>query len=125
MAKPTVDALVDAFTTMTQSELGDFRTQFEEIFGVSGDTATPAVVTTTAVDEVEEQTAFTVTLVSAGEQKIKVIKAIRELSLGLGLKEAKDVADKAPTVLMTDVTRDRADEATLKLRTVGATVDIA
>ena len=72
----------------------------------------------------EEQTEFTVTLKSVGQEKIKVIKAIRELT-SLGLKEAKEVADTAPKAVVENVSKEDADAAANKLKEVGAEVEIS
>lgn len=121
----TTDALVDAFKELTLTELSDFTKKFETTFGVTATAPVIAVVDVVEPEIVEEQTEFDVTLVSAGEKKIGVIKAIREINRGLHLKEAKDLVDNSPQPVLVKVSRDAADEARIKLETAGATVTVA
>ena len=112
---------------MTVLELVDLKKALEERWGVSAAAAAPMAVAAgggggeAAVEE--EQTAFDVILTHAGQSKIPVIKAIRELT-GLGLKEAKAVADEAPAPVKEGVTRDEADQIKAKLEEVGASVEV-
>ena len=112
---------------MTVLELVDLKKALEERWGVSAAAAAPVMVAAgggggeAAVEE--EQTAFDVILTNAGQSKIPVIKAIRELT-GLGLKEAKAVADDAPAPVKEGVTRDEADQIKAKLEEAGASVEI-
>jgi large subunit ribosomal protein L7/L12 len=112
---------------MTVLELVDLKKALEERWGVSAAAAAPMAVAAgggggeAAVEE--EQTAFDVILTNAGQSKIPVIKAIRELT-GLGLKEAKAVADEAPAPVKEGVTRDEADQIKAKLEEVGASVEV-
>ena len=101
MAKLTTDELLDAFKELTLIELSEFVKQFEETFGVTA--AAPVAVAAAGgggaaapAEVAEEQDEFDVILESAGEKKVQVIKAVRELVSGLGLKEAKDLVDSAP-----------------------------
>lgn len=120
-----VNDLIDTFEDMTLLELSDFLTQFEETFDVTGTPITaPPISTLTVMEEVEEQTEFDVILEAAGAKKIGVIKAVRELGIGLGLKEAKDLVDAAPKQVLGMVTKEAADTAADKLRAAGATVTI-
>ena len=119
------EQLIEAISNMTVLELADLVKALEEKFGVSA--AAPmavaaAPVAAAAVVE-EEQTEFDVVLMSAGASKIKVIKVVRELT-GLGLKEAKDAVDGAPTALKTAVAKDEADKMKAALEAEGATVEI-
>ena len=98
MAKLTTDELLDAFKELTLLELSEFVKQFEETFGVTA--AAPVAVAAAGgggaaapAEVAEEQDEFDVILESAGEKKVQVIKAVRELVSGLGLKEAKDLVD--------------------------------
>lgn len=120
----TTDALVDAFKELTLLELADFTKKFETTFGVTA--ATPAVTVVDVVEQaiVEEQIEFDVTLVSAGEHKIGVIKAVREIVSGLGLKEAKDLVDSSPQPILMRVTREAAAKAQARLESAGATVTV-
>ncbi|MET9489523.1 50S ribosomal protein L7/L12 [Nocardia sp. NPDC006630] len=122
MAKMTVDELLDVFKGMTLLELSGFVKAFEEQFGVTA--AAPVAVaadTSAPVDEVaDEQTEFDVILESFGDKKIQVIKAIREIIPGLGLKEAKDLVESAPKQVLEGLSRDAAETARFKLETAGA-----
>ncbi len=112
---------------MTVLELVELKKSLEERWGVSAAAAAPAMVAAgggggeAAVEE--EQTAFDVILTSAGQSKIPVIKVVRELT-GLGLKEAKAVADDAPAPVKEGVTREEADQIKAKLEEAGASVEI-
>ncbi|NUS44694.1 MAG: 50S ribosomal protein L7/L12 [Mycobacteriaceae bacterium] len=126
MAKLTTDELLDAFKSMTLLELSEFLKVFEETFGV---TASPPVVQAAAPAPQQEQSAdeqvdFDVVLESFGDKKIQVIKAVREVISGLGLKEAKDLVERAPTTLLEQVDRTAADSARGKLEAAGARVAV-
>jgi large subunit ribosomal protein L7/L12 len=77
-----------------------------------------------AAEPVEEKTSFTVMLTSAGDSKINVIKAVREVRSDLGLKEAKDLVDGAPKEVLANVKKEDADAAKTKLEAAGATVEV-
>jgi large subunit ribosomal protein L7/L12 len=114
---------------MSVLELVELKKALEERWGVSAAAAAPVMVAAAggggdgAGAAEEEQTAFDVVLASAGQSKIPVIKVIRELT-GLGLKEAKAVADEAPAPVKEGVTREEADQMKAKLEEAGATVEI-
>jgi large subunit ribosomal protein L7/L12 len=113
---------------MTVLELVDLKKALEERWGVSAAAAAPVAVAAAGggggeAAEEEEQTAFDVILTSAGQSKIPVIKVVRELT-GLGLKEAKAVADDAPAPVKEGVTREEADQMKAKLEEAGASVEI-
>jgi large subunit ribosomal protein L7/L12 len=113
---------------MTVLELVELKKSLEERWGVSAAAAAPAAVAAAGggggeAAEEEEQTAFDVILTSAGQSKIPVIKVVRELT-GLGLKEAKAVADAAPAPVKEGVTREEADQMKAKLEEAGASVEI-
>jgi large subunit ribosomal protein L7/L12 len=115
---------------MSVLELVELKKALEERWGVSAAAAAPVMAAPGAAGggggdgaAAEEQTAFDVILESAGQSKIPVIKVIRELT-GLGLKEAKAVADEAPAPVKEGVTREEADQMKAKLEEAGATVDI-
>ncbi|TWP46333.1 50S ribosomal protein L7/L12 [Lentzea tibetensis] len=126
MAKLSTDELLDAFKEMTLLELSDFVKQFEETFEVTAaaPVAVAAVAGPAAAAEVEEQTDFTVVLESAGEKKIQVIKVVREVVSGLGLKEAKELVEAAPKPLLENVAKDVADAAKEKLEAAGAKISL-
>ncbi len=114
------EQIIEAIKNMTVLELNEFVKACEEEFGVSA-AAPVAVAGVAAAAEVEEQTEFTVVLEAVGSEKIKVIKAVRELT-GLGLKEAKEVVDGAPSNLKEGVDKAEAEAAKKALEEVGATV---
>jgi large subunit ribosomal protein L7/L12 len=128
MAKLSTDELLDAFKELTLLELSEFVKAFEETFDVTA--AAPVAVAAAPAaggapaEAAEEQTEFDVVLEAAGDKKIGVIKVVREIVSGLGLKEAKDLVDSAPKSLLEKVTKDAADEARTKLETAGATVTV-
>ncbi|MCV7028610.1 50S ribosomal protein L7/L12 [Mycobacterium sherrisii] len=131
MAKISTDDLLDAFKEMTLLELSDFVKKFEETFEVTA--AAPVAVAAAgaggaggggAAEAAEEQSEFDVILESAGDKKIGVIKVVREIVSGLGLKEAKDLVDGAPKPLLEKVAKEAADEAKSKLEAAGATVTV-
>lgn len=128
MPKLSGDELLDAFKEMTLLELSDFVKKFEETFEVTA--AAPVAVAAAgaapaaAAEAAEEQTEFDVILEAAGEKKIGVIKVVREIVSGLGLKEAKDLVDSAPKALLEKVAKEAADEAKAKLEAAGASVTV-
>ena len=127
MAKLSTDELLDAFKEMTLLELSEFVKKFEDVFEVTA--AAPVAVAAAggaaaAAEEVEEQSEFDVILESAGEKKIGVIKVVREIVSGLGLKEAKDLVDAAPKALLEKVAKEAAEDAKAKLEAAGATVSV-
>ena len=127
MAKLSTDELLDAFKEMTLLELSEFVKTFEEVFEVTA--AAPVAVAAAggaapAAEAAEEQSEFDVILESAGDKKIGVIKVVREIVSGLGLKEAKDLVDGAPKPLLEKVAKEAAEEAKTKLEAAGATVTV-
>ena len=116
----TIEQIIEAIKNMTVLELNELVKACEEEFGVSA-AAPVAVVAGGAAAEVEEQTEFNVILESAGSEKIKVIKTVRELT-GLGLKEAKEVVDGAPSTLKEGVEKAEAEAIKKALEEVGAVV---
>jgi len=121
----TKDQLIEAIKGMTVLELSDMVKALEEEFGVSAAAPVAAAAAPTAApaEAVEEQTQFDVMLTAFGDQKIQVIKVVRALT-GLGLKEAKDVVEGAPSAIKESVTKDEAEEAKTKLEEAGASVEI-
>ena len=131
MAKLSTDQLLDAFKEMTLLELSEFVKVFEETFDVTA--AAPVAVAAVAAPAAgggdagggaEEQDEFDVILESAGDKKIGVIKVVREIVSGLGLKEAKDLVDAAPKPVLEKAKKDAADDAKAKLEAAGATVSV-
>ena len=129
MAKLSTDELLDAFKEMTLLELSEFVKQFEETFDVKA--AAPVAVAAQAAGgaggaetpAVEEKDEFDVTLEAAGDKKIQVIKEVRSLT-SLGLKEAKDLVDGAPKLVLEKVNKEAADKAKAALEGAGATVTV-
>ena len=113
--------IIEAIKNMSVLELNELVKACEEEFGVSA-AAPVAVAGTAAGGAAEEQTEFTVVLKEVGGEKIKVIKAVREIT-GLGLKEAKALVDGAPANLKEDVEKAEADDIKAKLEEVGAVVE--
>ena len=127
MAKLSTDELLDAFKEMTLLELSAFVKQFEETFEVTA--AAPVAVAAAgpagpAAAEVEEKDEFTVVLEGAGDKKIQVIKVVRELVSGLGLKEAKELVESAPKPILEGVNKEAADAAKAKLEEAGAKISL-
>lgn len=121
-----VTQLIEDVKGLTVLELSELVKALEEEFGVSAAApvavaAAPAAGAAAGAAE-EEKTDFDVILASAGDQKIKVIKVVRELT-GLGLKEAKAVVDEAPKPLKEGATKEEADEIKAKIEEVGGTVE--
>jgi large subunit ribosomal protein L7/L12 len=129
MATLTPDQLLEAFEKMTVLELSEFKTKFEDRFGVTAAApvafagAAPAAAGAAPAEAAEEQTEFTAVLAEVGPNKIPVIKVVRELT-GLGLKEAKDVVDAAPKPVKEGVTKDEAEKIKAALEEQGAKVEI-
>ena len=127
MAKLSTAELIDAFKELTLLELSEFVKEFETTFDVTA--AAPAAVVAAApgaaaAAPVEEQDEFDVVLEGAGEKKIQVIKVVREVVSGLGLKEAKDLVESAPKALLEKVDKDAAQAAKEKLEAAGAKVSV-
>jgi large subunit ribosomal protein L7/L12 len=116
-----IKKIIEDVKAMTVVELNDLVKAIEEEFGVSAAAMAVAAPAAGAAAAEEEQTEFTVVLESAGAEKIKVIKAVRELT-GLGLKEAKEVVDGAPSNLKEGVDKAEAEAIKKALEEVGAVV---
>ena len=125
MAKLTTDDLLGQFKEMTLVELSDFVKAFEVEFDVKA--SAPVAVAAAgggAAEETAVQDEFTLTLESAGAQKIAVIKEVRGINSSLGLKEAKDIVDAAPAVLIEKGTKEAVEKAKAALEAAGATVSV-
>ena len=120
-----LNAIVDSLSSLTILEAADLVKKLEEKWGVSA--AAVAVAggagPAAAAAPAEEKTEFTVVLAKAGEKKIDVIKAIREIT-NLGLKEAKDLVDGAPKEIKAGVSKDDAENIKKKIAEAGGTVDV-
>jgi large subunit ribosomal protein L7/L12 len=127
----TKDEILDAIANMTVLELSELLKDFEEKFGVTaaapvavaGVAAAPAGGGDAAAAE-DEKDEFDVILAAAGEKKIDVIKVVRQVVSGLGLKEAKDLVDAAPKPVLEKVNKEEAEKAKAALEGAGATVEL-
>ena len=124
MASEKIMNIVEEVKSLTLLELADLVKAVEEEFGVSAAAPVGVVaVAGAAAPAAEEKTEFDVVLASAGDQKLKVVKVVKE-TLGLGLKEAKDMVDGAPKTLKEGVSKEDADKIKAALEEVGATVEV-
>ena len=121
----TREEIIEALKGMTLLEASELVKDIEETFGVSA--AAPAAVAVAApgaaAEEAEEKTEFDVVLEGFGDNKIAVIKVVREIT-GLGLKEAKEAVEKAPNTIQEAVAKDKAEEIKAKLEEAGAAVTL-
>ncbi len=115
--------IIEAIEKMSILELAEFVKELEEKFGVSAAAAVVAAPGAAAAAPAEEKTEFDVILKSAGSEKIKVIKVVREIT-GLGLKEAKALVDGAPSPLKEAISKEDADKIEAQLKEVGADVEV-
>ena len=123
----TREEMISAIESMTVLELNELVKALEEKFGVSA--AAPVAVAAApaagaAAPAAEEKTEFDVVLKEAGAEKIKVIKVVREVVSGLGLKEAKEIVDGAPKTLKEGVSKDEAEKIAAELKEAGAEVEV-
>ena len=120
--------LLDAIGGMTVLELSEFVKAFEDKFGVTAAApvaaAGPAGPSAVAAEPEEEKDEFDVVLTAAGDKKIQVIKEVRAIVAGLGLKEAKDLVDSAPKPVLEKVSKEDAEKAKAQLEEAGATVEL-
>lgn len=124
-----IEEALEIIKGMTLLELRDLNKAIEEEFGITAAApmmmaAGPAAAGAVAAEPEEEKTEFNVVLKGFGDNKINVIKAIREVVSGLGLKEAKDLVEAAPTKVKEGITKDEAESIKAKLTEAGASVDI-
>ncbi|OFT57340.1 50S ribosomal protein L7/L12 [Corynebacterium sp. HMSC05H05] len=128
MAKLTKDELIEQFKEMTLIELSEFLKEFEEVFDVTA--AAPVAVAAAGAPAAggeaaaEEKDEFDVVLEDAGDKKIGVIKVVRELVPGLGLKDAKEMVEGAPKAILEGASKDDAEAAKTKLEEAGAKVTL-
>ena len=127
MASEKIDALIEQVSNLTVLELSELVHALEEKFGVSA--AAPVAVAAgpaaaAPAEAVEEKTEFDVVMTSFGAEKIKVIKAVREIISGLGLAEAKALVEGIPAKIKEAVSKDEAEEIKKKLEEVGAAVEL-
>ena len=117
------EEIIEAVKAMTVVELSELVKAIEEEFGVSAVAAAAPAAGAAAGDAAAEKTSFNVVLKEAGDQKIKVITAVKN-ALGLGLKDAKDLVDGAPKTLKENVSKAEAEELKAKLEEVGAVIEL-
>ena len=117
------EEMIEEIKKMTVVELADLVKAIEEEFGVSAVAAAAPVAGGAAGAAAEEKTSFNVVLKEAGDQKIKVIKVVRDAT-GLGLKEAKDLVDGAPKTVKENVSKEEAEDLKAKFTEVGATIEL-
>ncbi|MBA3351067.1 MAG: 50S ribosomal protein L7/L12 [Blastocatellia bacterium] len=125
----TKDDVVEYLKGMTLLEASELVKELEEVFGVSAAAAAAPMMMAAPADgggaaAAEEKDAFDVILTAAGGNKIAVIKVVREVVAGLGLKEAKDLVDGAPKALKEGVSKAEAEEIKTKLTEAGASVEV-
>ena len=123
MASEKITAIIEELKGLTVLELSELVHAVEDEFGVSAAAAVAVAAPTEGAAAAEEKTEFDVVLKSAGPEKIKVIKVVREVT-GLGLKEAKEVVDNAPKTLKEGISKDDAEAMKAKLEEVKAEVEI-
>ena len=127
MAKLSTDELLDAFKDMTLLELSEFVKKFEDTFEVTAAApvaAAAAPAAGAAAPAQEEKAELNVVLEGAGDKKIQVIKVVREVVSGLGLKEAKELVESAPKPIVEGATKEAAEAAKAKLEEAGAKVSL-
>ena len=118
------EEMIEEIKKMTVVELADLVKALEEEFGVSAVAAAAPAAGGAAAGAAEEKSSFDVVLKDAGDQKIKVIKVVRDAT-GLGLKEAKELVDGAPKTVKEGVSKDEAEELKAKFSEVGAVIELA
>lgn len=123
MASEKITAIIEELKGLTVLELSELVHAVEDEFGVSAAAAVAVAAPAEGGAAAEEKTEFDVVLKAAGAEKIKVIKAVREIT-GLGLKEAKEIVDNAPKTLKEAVSKDDAEAMKAKLTEVGAEVEL-
>ena len=120
----TADQLIQEIEGMTVLDLANLVKALEERFGVTAAAVAAPAAGGAAVAAVEEQTEFDVELTEGGPNKLNVIKAVREIVAGLGLKEAKDLVDGAPKLIKEGVSKEEATKVKEKLEAAGAKVTV-
>ena len=121
----TNQEILDAIKSMTLLEIKELVDAMKEEFGVTGAIAVAGGAAPAAAAAAEEEkTEFDVVLKDAGSEKIKVIKVVREVVSGLGLKEAKEIVESAPKTIKEAVSKEEAEKIAEQYKAVGATVEI-
>lgn len=124
MASEKTTQILDLVKGLTILELADLVKALEEEFGVSAAPVAVAGAAAAAAPAAEEKTEFDVILKDAGASKLNVIKAVRNIVAGLGLKEAKDMVEGAPKTVKEGVSKEEAEKIAEELKAAGATVEI-
>lgn len=122
--KMTNQEIMEAIESMTLLQVKELVDAMKEKFGVTGAVAVAGGAAAPAAAAEEEKTEFDVILKDAGAEKIKVIKVVREVVSGLGLKEAKDIVEAAPKTIKEAVSKEEAEKIAEQFKAVGATVEI-
>ena len=122
--KMTNQEIMEAIESMTLLQVKELVDAMKEKFGVTGAVAVAGGAAAPAAAAEEEKTEFDVILKDAGAEKIKVIKVVREVISGLGLKEAKDIVEVAPKTIKEGATKEEAEKIAEQFKAVGATVEI-
>ena len=123
MAKLTTEEIIDALKEMTLLEASELVDAICETFGVSADAPVAVAAAAAPAEAAEEKSEFDVMLEGFGDNKIAVIKVVREIT-GLGLKEAKELVESAPKAIQEGVAKDKAEELKAKLEEAGAAVTL-
>ena len=118
-----IEKLIEEIDSLTVVELADLVKAIEEKYGVSAVAAAAPAAGAAAGEAAEEKSSFDVVLTDAGDQKIKVIKVVRDAT-GLGLKEAKDLVDGAPKTVKEGVSKEEAEDLKAKFTEVGAVIEL-
>lgn len=126
MASEKITKLIEEIEKLTLLEVAELVEELQEKFGVTAAAPVAAVPTAGAgaPEAAEEKSEYNVVITAAGDKKINVIKAVREINPQLGLKEAKDLVDNPPATIMENAPKEKADEAKAKLEEAGATVEL-
>ena len=119
-----IQEIIEAIEGMSLLQVKELVDALKEKFGVTGAIAVAGGAAPAAAAAEEEKTEFDVVLKEAGSEKIKVIKVVREVVSGLGLKEAKDIVESAPKTLKEGVSKEEAEKIAEQFKAVGATVEI-
>ena len=119
-----IEKIIEEIDSLTVVELNDLVKAIEETYGVSAVAAAAPAAGAAAGAAAEEKTSFDVVLAEAGDQKIKVIKVVRDAT-GLGLKEAKELVDGAPKTVKEGASKEEAEELKAKFSEVGAVIELA
>ena len=120
----TNQEIIEAIESMTLLQVKELVDEMKEKFGVTGAIAVAGGAAAPAAEAAEEKTEFDVILKDVGSEKIKVIKVVREVVSGLGLKEAKEIVESAPKTIKEGVSKEEAEKIAEQFKAVGATVEI-